>query len=109
MCDNQICQQLKVVINQKLGEGETPDQVIAYLVSRYGEGILLSPPQQGFNLAVWYLPIAALGLGALVVFTFLGRSLRREKGIAQRLSQPNPALDEYRQRVRRDLEERERT
>ena len=67
VCDNQICTQMKGIIHQKLADGETPDAVVDYFVSRYGEGILLTPSQQGFNLAVWYLPVAAILVGALKI------------------------------------------
>src|SRR5262249_15381304 len=35
VCDNQICTQMKDIIHQKLADGETPDAVVAYFVSRY--------------------------------------------------------------------------
>lgn len=104
MCDNQICQQLRVVIRQKLSEGQTPNQVIDYLVSRYGESILLSPPRHGFNLTAWYLPIVGLVVGASIVVTVLGRSLARKREIERQREPPGPALGRYREQVRRDLE-----
>jgi cytochrome c-type biogenesis protein CcmH len=103
VCDNQICVQMKGVIHDKLAAGETPDEVVAYFVNRYGEGILLTPPEQGFNLAVWYLPVAALALGALVVWMVVRRSLQRQRVVEARLRRSDPALDAYRERVRRDL------
>src|SRR5579885_1427434 len=79
VCDNEICQQMRGVIHQKLSEGETPDQVVQYFVDRYGNAVLLSPPQRGFSLAAWYLPFLALAAGAVVFLAFLKRSLRRQK------------------------------
>src|SRR6185437_13728038 len=107
VCDNQLCQGMRGVIHQKLSEGETPDQVVAYFVSRYGDAVLLSPPQRGFSLAAWYLPFLALAIGVVVFFTFLRRSLHRQKVVERRFKFEDPALDPYRQQVRRDLEKLE--
>ncbi|HLH74520.1 MAG TPA: cytochrome c-type biogenesis protein [Chloroflexota bacterium] len=103
VCDNEICQQMRGVIHQKLSEGETPDQVVQYFVDRYGNGVLLTPPQQGFSLAAWYLPLLAVALGAIIVVTFLRHSLRRQRAIERRLAVEDPALERYRERVRKDL------
>jgi cytochrome c-type biogenesis protein CcmH len=103
ICDNALCTQMKGVIRQKLADGETSDQIIAYFVSRYGEGVLLTPPQQGFNLAVWYLPAAAVVLGALVVWFFVRRSVRRQQIIERRLGDGDPSLEDYRRRVRSEI------
>lgn len=103
VCDNEICQQMRGVIHQKISEGESPDQVVQYFVQRYGNGVLLSPPQHGFSLAAWYLPFLAVILGALILTTFLRHSLRRQKVIERRLAVEDPALERYRDRVRREL------
>jgi cytochrome c-type biogenesis protein CcmH len=107
VCDNQICAQMKGIIQQKLAAGETPDQVVAFFVSRYGEGILLTPPQSGFNLAVWYLPVAAIVLGAAIVASFLRRSLQRQRLAERRLATVETGLDAYRRRVRQEVGEAE--
>jgi len=103
VCDNEICQQMRGVIHQKISDGETPDQVVQYFVQRYGNGVLLAPPQHGFSLAAWYLPFLAVALGALALTTFLRHSLGRQRVIQRRLAIEDPALERYRDRVRRDL------
>jgi cytochrome c-type biogenesis protein CcmH len=50
-------------IEQRLRAGETPDQIRAFFVQRYGEWVLLEPPRRGFDLVPWLAPIAALALG----------------------------------------------
>ena len=95
---------MRGIIHQKLSEGQTPDQVVAYFVSRYGDAVLLEPPRRGFSLAAWYLPLAALALGAVIFAGFLRQSLRRGKMVEQRLRFEDPSLEPYRQRVRQDLE-----
>lgn len=103
VCDNQICLQMKGVIREKLAAGETPDQIIAFFVSRYGDGVLLTPPQQGFSLAVWYFPGLAVLIGGLLVWIFVRASLRRQAQIDRRRRDAEPDLEAYRQEVRRDV------
>lgn len=109
VCDNQICQGMKNVIHEQLAAGKSPDEVVAYFVSRYGEGVLLTPPRQGFNLAVWYLPIVAVLLGAAIVWSFLRRSLQRQRTLARRLATSDPDLNRYRQQVRHEVDVLEET
>lgn len=109
VCDNQLCEEMRGIIREKLAAGETPDQVVAYFVSRYGEAVLLEPPRQGFNLAVWYLPILAVVIGAAIVLIFLRQSLQRGRLSAEHLQIDDPTLDRYRRQVRRDLERFEGT
>lgn len=62
-------------VRRRVGEGETDDQVKGYLISRYGEGILLQPEARGVGLVVWALPV--LGVGAAV--TGLALVVRRRR------------------------------
>lgn len=101
VCDNSICRQMRGVIHDKLAAGDSPDQVVHYFVSRFGEGILLNPPAQGFNLAAWYVPLLALIVGGAIVWGFLRQSIHQHRPVEQ--AKPDPSLDAYRQRVRQDL------
>src|SRR4051812_31503720 len=65
----QISIQMRGLIRQKLEAGETPEQIKAYFVERYGEGILATPPAKGFTLGVWIAPIVALLVGLAIVGT----------------------------------------
>jgi cytochrome c-type biogenesis protein CcmH len=58
-------------VRRRVQEGETDSQIKAYLISRYGEDILLQPRSK----LVWALPV--LGVGAAV--GGLGLVLRRRR------------------------------
>lgn len=62
-------------VRRRVQDGETPSRVKAYLVSRYGEDILLQPEAKGIGLLVWGLPL--LGVAAAVIGIFL--TLRRSR------------------------------
>src|SRR5574337_1306371 len=67
---SEMATQMREVIHDKLKNGESPDQIRSYFVSRYGEWILLSPARRGFNWVAWLLPfVAILGGGGIIVLT----------------------------------------
>lgn len=69
----ELSQQMRREIRQRLAAGDTPAQVKAYFVSRYGEYILLTPPATGVNWLVYVLPVLFVTLGGWYVV----RRLRR--------------------------------
>jgi len=56
-------------IAQHLAGGETPDQVVAAYVARYGSQIRSAPTKSGFDLVAWVTPffVLVLAASALVV------------------------------------------
>jgi cytochrome c-type biogenesis protein CcmH len=74
---SEMARQMRDLVRERLAAGETPEQVKAYFVERYGEWVLLSPPTTGFALIAWLLPLGALGGGGLVAFAVLYRWTRR--------------------------------
>jgi cytochrome c-type biogenesis protein CcmH len=101
---SEIAHEMKDIIRERLAAGETPEQVRAYFVEKYGTWILLAPPRQGFNLLVWVVPFAGIGVGLAVIFVVLRRWSRRPAGAAA-----PPAVDPaMRARIRREMAEDER-
>ena len=99
---SETAHQMKDIIRERLAAGESPEQVRAYFVEKYGTWILLSPPRQGFNLLVWVVPFAGLGLGLVLVLIVVRRWSRRPAAPAA------PPLDPaMRARIRREMAERE--
>lgn len=58
---------MRETIKQKIGRGETLEQIVSYYVSQYGEVVLSSPTKKGFNLTVWLLPFIGLAAGAGII------------------------------------------
>jgi len=71
--NSQLARQMRQVIQQKLDAGESPDQIKAYFVERYGIGVLREPPKQGFTWALWWGPVVGLVFGAAVLYAYLSR------------------------------------
>jgi len=113
-----LAQQMRVLIKKKLEQGENQEQILQYFVERYGEGILTTPPKQGFFLLVWLLPIMALLVGVLIVSGALRNwrpSRYQAKLINLNLEKGRPSMEfaevpvspeifaEYEERVEREL------
>jgi cytochrome c-type biogenesis protein CcmH len=58
-----LARDIRVMIRERIGKGESNDAVRAYLVSRYGDFILLKPPVKPETLLLWLSPVLTLGLG----------------------------------------------
>ena len=67
--DSQAAQQIKTHIAQRIAECWTAQRIEAELVANYGPAILAEPSHSGFDLLAWWLPIAAV-LGGAVILAF---------------------------------------
>ena len=65
----QISQEIRKDIGQRLGEGQTDDQIREAYRAQYGDYILLTPSATGVTSLVWILPVVLLvvALAGLVV------------------------------------------
>lgn len=70
-------QALRSIIQQRLQQGQSAGEIKAYIVSLYGEGILLRPETHGLGLLVWVLPVVAFAAAAGGLVYALGRKRRR--------------------------------
>ena len=61
--DAPLARDIRILIRDRIGRGESNDAVRAYLVSRYGDFILLKPPFKPETLLLWLSPVLTLGLG----------------------------------------------
>lgn len=87
---SELAQEMRDVIRTRLEAGDTPDEVLDYFVGRYDEWILLEPKAEGFNLAVYLLPILAM-LGGGVLLVIVGRRWLRARPPS---GDTTPAVDE---------------
>jgi cytochrome c-type biogenesis protein CcmH len=92
-------------IGRLLDEGKTPQQIIDQYVATYGQLVLATPPAEGYNLLAWIAPFAALIFGIVLVRSvLLGWRGRRQATASPQPSRPPAVLDEYQERLRRELE-----
>ncbi len=75
VCQNQsiddsnapLAHDLRVIVRERLVAGDTDEQVIDFVVERYGDYVLLKPPFKADTLLLWAAPILALIGGGLIV------------------------------------------
>ena len=83
VCQNQsiddseapLARDLRLLVRERLTKGDTDQQVLDFLVARYGEFVLLKPPLERRTIILWTLPPLALLAGAIGLF-FAGRRRR---------------------------------
>jgi cytochrome c-type biogenesis protein CcmH len=62
-----LAHDLRVLVRQRILAGDSDQQVIDFLVARYGEFILLKPPFSWNTIALWGAPPALLLLGSIMI------------------------------------------
>ena len=74
-----VASAIRSEVARRVAAGESDDDIRAYVVSRYGEAVLLNPPRDGVAGLVWALPVVALVVAAAaLVLAF--RRWRSEPG-----------------------------
>ena len=76
VCQNQsidesnapLAKDLRILIRNKIKEGNSNEEIYKFLTDRYGDFILLKPPIKLSTLALWVLPFVFLLIGIFVVF-----------------------------------------
>jgi len=63
--------ELRLVVRERLVLGDTNEEVLDYLVERYGQFVLMKPRTDGWNIILWLsgpaLFLIALGVGAAYI------------------------------------------
>jgi len=67
--DATLAHDLRQLIRREIAQGESDDQIRAFLVSRYGEFVLLTPKASLGNAILWGGPVLVVagGLAALIL------------------------------------------
>ena len=59
---------MRGVVDEKLAEGSTNDEIRQFFVERYGPSVLLEPPREGLNWLVWVVPPLGVLAAALALY-----------------------------------------
>ena len=87
LSDAELAHDLRVLVRERLTAGDSDEEVLDYVVSRYGEFVLLKPRLSLRNALLWGTPGLLLVAGAGVLFF----SQRRRKADAQTLTEEETA------------------
>ena len=75
VCQNQsiddsnadLAKDLRLLVRERLKDGDTDEQVLDYLVSRYGEFVLLKPRLSEHTLLLWGMPVFLVLVGGAIL------------------------------------------
>jgi cytochrome c-type biogenesis protein CcmH len=64
-----LAKDLRQEVREKMKQGMTDQEIIDFLVSKYGDFVLFDPPMKSYTILLWYGPFALLliGLVGLVI------------------------------------------
>lgn len=74
--DADLARDLRVLVRERISQGDTNEEVVDFVVSRYGEFVLLKPRFTARTLLLWGTPLLVLLFGAALVVMSL-RNRRR--------------------------------
>ena len=82
VCQNQsiddseapLARDLRILVRERLKAGDTPQQVVDFIVARYGEFVLLKPPFDEKTYLLWFAPFLLLGAGSYLAYRLFRRS-----------------------------------
>ncbi|MEN8722522.1 MAG: cytochrome c-type biogenesis protein [Alphaproteobacteria bacterium] len=81
VCQNQsiedsnsdLAKDLRNVVRERVAAGDNDDQVRAYMVDRYGEWVLMSPPVSQRTYVLWLGPLALVLVGLFAIIVMMRR------------------------------------
>ncbi|TDQ63802.1 cytochrome c-type biogenesis protein CcmH [Maritalea mobilis] len=74
--DADLARDLRIVVRERLVAGDSNDEVVEFVVARYGEFVLLKPTFSGHNLILWIAAPLVFVIGLVIVFAV---SLRQKR------------------------------
>lgn len=89
--DAPLARDLRLLVRDRLTAGDTDEEVIDFVVARYGEFVLLRPRVHRSTWALWVAPFAVVLIGAGAIIFFLRRNKPAEKTAAPALSDAEKA------------------
>lgn len=77
--DAELAHDLRAEVYGMMQEGNSDEQIVEFLVARYGDFVLYSPPVKPSTWLIWFGPFVLLLIAAVILF----RSLRRQQQVPQ--------------------------
>ncbi len=90
VCQNQsiddsnadIARDMRLLVRERLVAGDADQQVVDYLVARYGEYVLLNPPFRAATLGLWIgPPVMVVIIGAIIFMAFRAQQHHAPVGV----------------------------
>lgn len=72
-----VARDLRLLVRERLVAGDTDEEVVDFVVARYGDYVLFRPPFKPSTYALWIGPFLIMALGGIGVAVMLARRPRR--------------------------------
>jgi len=111
VCQNQsiddsdagLARDLRLLVRERLVAGDSDEEVVNYIVSRYGEFVLLRPPFKLGTLVLWLGPLFLVLIGLVSIVIFFRRN---REAVDRKKATVLPLSDMEQRRLRKILKER---
>jgi cytochrome c-type biogenesis protein CcmH len=82
----EFARDMRLLVRERLLEGDSDPEVVAFVVARFGEYVLLRPTTAGANLILWLAGPAMLILGGGIAVIYLRRRSKASAPAEARLT-----------------------
>jgi cytochrome c-type biogenesis protein CcmH len=80
----ELAQDLRNEVYEMMRAGQSQDEILAFLVDRYGDFVLYDPPLKPSTYLLWFGPFVLIGVGAVVAFrTILTKKQAPEREVSE--------------------------
>jgi cytochrome c-type biogenesis protein CcmH len=69
----ELAQDLRQEVYEMMRAGQSKDEILDFLVTRYGDFVLYEPPLKPSTYLLWFGPFVLIGIGAFVVVRVIMR------------------------------------
>ncbi|SCW29803.1 cytochrome c-type biogenesis protein CcmH [Rhizobium mongolense subsp. loessense] len=88
VCQNQsiddsnadLAKDLRLLVRERITDGDTDEEVLSYIVSRYGEFVLLKPRLSTRTVLLWGAPVLLIIVGGISLLVFARRHAGKPTG-----------------------------
>ena len=80
--DAPLAKDLRIIVRERLVEGDTNEDVIAFVTDRYGDYVRLRPAMRIDTMLLWAAPAIALLLGLAAAFFFFRSMAAKTDGLS---------------------------
>lgn len=91
-----LARDLRLLVRERLVQGDSNEQAINYIVARYGDYVLLKPRFEGTAILLWLSPLVIL----VLVFIYIFYAMKNRNAV-----QPKELNDEEKRRLKKILNE----
>ncbi|MGH6912644.1 MAG: cytochrome c-type biogenesis protein [Geminicoccales bacterium] len=103
---SRVAEEMRNAIQAQVDAGRSDDEIYDYFRARYGDEVLVEPPREGINLALWWLPVVvvALGLGVVALYMRDSAALGRRRALTTTSQGVDPELEQIAEQAGRETQ-----